>query len=131
MTSPSAAPLGLRTVIYNVPDLARAKEWYTKAFGVAPYFDEVFYVGFSVGGFELGLDPSNADGESTGGSGGTAYWGVANLDAAVEHFVACGAGVRSSAQDVGGGIRVATVSDPFGNAIGLIENPHFTISAVR
>lgn len=49
--------LGLRTAIYHVPDLARAKAWYAEAFGVAPYFDEPFYVGFSVGGYELGLDP--------------------------------------------------------------------------
>ncbi len=48
---------GLRTVVYKVPDLARAKAWYTQAFGVAPYFDEPFYVGIKVGGFELGLDP--------------------------------------------------------------------------
>jgi predicted enzyme related to lactoylglutathione lyase len=130
MTS-GATPLGLRTVIYRVPDIARAKEWYTRAFGVAPYFDEPFYVGFSVGGFELGLDPSSSDDANAGGSGGVAYWGVASLDDAVAHFITCGAEVRSPAQDVGGGIRVATVADPFGNAIGLIENPHFTISAVR
>ena len=54
--------LGLRTVIYHVPDLPRAKEWYAKAFGVKPYFDEPFYVGFSVGGYELGLE-----GEATTG----------------------------------------------------------------
>src|SRR2546426_7717980 len=49
--------LGLRTVIYHVPDLPRAKQWYSAAFGVKPYFDEPFYVGFNIGGFELGLDP--------------------------------------------------------------------------
>ena len=37
--------LGLRTVIYAAPDLAKAKEWYASAFGVDPYFDEPFYVG--------------------------------------------------------------------------------------
>ena len=49
--------LGLRTVVYHVPDLARAKAWYEAAFEVKPYFDEPFYVGFNIGGFELGLDP--------------------------------------------------------------------------
>jgi predicted enzyme related to lactoylglutathione lyase len=129
MTAHAGIPLGLRTVIYHVPDLERAKAWYATAFGVAPYFDEPFYVGFAVGGFELGLDPAGS--EDAKGSGGVAYWGVASLDAAVDHFVECGAEVRSAAQDVGGGIHVATVADPFGNAIGLIENPHFAISAVR
>lgn len=131
MTTPSAAPRGLRTVIYAAPDLGRAKAWYATAFDVAPYFDEPFYVGFSIGGFELGLDPAAPLPVATGGTGGLAYWGVGNIDTSLEHFTSCGAEVRSPAQDVGGGIRVATVADPFGNMIGLIENPHFVLSAVR
>jgi predicted enzyme related to lactoylglutathione lyase len=91
---------------------------------VAPYFDEPFYVGFSIGGYELGLDP-DAGGAPPGPGGGLAYWGVEAIDPAVAHFVAHGAVVRAAARDVGGGIKVATVADPFGNAIGLIENPHF------
>ena len=50
--------LGLRTCIYPVPDLAAAKAWYARAFGVEPYFDEPFYVGFEIGGYELGLIPA-------------------------------------------------------------------------
>ena len=52
--------LGLRTAIYPVTDLAKARSWYSAVLGVAPYFDEPFYVGFNVGGFELGLDPDTA-----------------------------------------------------------------------
>jgi predicted enzyme related to lactoylglutathione lyase len=121
-------PLGLRTVIYRVPDLARAKAWYSAAFGVEPYFDEPFYVGFNVGGFELGLDPDTKGGVA-GPGGSVAYWGVANLDAALAHFANAGAVVKVPAQDVGEGIRVATVADPFGSLIGLIENPHFSSTA--
>lgn len=119
--------LGLRTVIYRVPDLARAKEWYSAAFGMTPYFDEPFYVGFSIGGFELGLDPAVHD-TAAGPGGSVAYWAVRNIDDAVGHFSGQGAAVKAPIQDVGGGIRVATVSDPFGNLIGLIENPNFKIS---
>ncbi|MBA4070757.1 MAG: glyoxalase/bleomycin resistance/extradiol dioxygenase family protein [Gemmatimonas sp.] len=116
--------LGLRTVIYHVPDLQRAKAWYSSAFDVQPYFDEPFYVGFSIGGFELGLDPDTTD-TAPGTGGVVAYWGVADLDAAVQHFSHAGASLAVPIQDVGGGIRVATVADPFGNRVGLIENPHF------
>ncbi len=116
--------LGLRTVIYKVPDLQRAKSWYRAAFGVDPYFDKPFYVGFNVGGFELGLDP-DTKGTKAGAGGVVAYWGVPKLDDAVEQFVRAGATLKSPVQDVGEGIRVATVADPFGNLIGLIENPHF------
>jgi predicted enzyme related to lactoylglutathione lyase len=119
---------GLATVIYHVPDLERAKSWYTKAFEKRPYFDQPFYVGFNIGGYELGLDP-NPEASSPGRGGVVAYWRVQTLAAAIEHFVAAGATVVSAAQDVGDGIKVATVADPFGNSIGLIENPHFELPA--
>ena len=115
---------GLRTVIYHVPDLQRAKAWYSTAFGVQPYFDEPFYVGFNIGGYELGLDP-NTKGVAPGVGGSVAYWGVKDVDAAVQHFTGSGAIVTEPVQNVGGDIRVATVADPFGNLVGLIENPHF------
>ena len=67
--------LGLRTTIYPVTDLAKAKAWYSTVLGVAPYFDEPFYVGFNVGGFELGLDPDTSA-QAPGAAGGVAYWGV-------------------------------------------------------
>lgn len=124
-----AAIQGLRTVIYQVPDLEKAKAWYAKAFGVAPYFDEPFYVGFEIGGFELGLDP---DMSGAGGRGGvTAYWGVPDASAAFGQLVAAGAKPSKEVQDVGSGIRVAAVEDPFGNVIGIIENPHFSLEKVR
>jgi len=115
---------GLRTVIYHVADLARARAWYAELLGVAPYFDEPYYVGFSIGGFELGLDPDSSL-VAPGAGGCVAYWGVANADEAMAQALSVGAQPRSPVQEVGGGIRVATVADPFGNLIGLIENPHF------
>lgn len=116
--------LGLRTAIYHVADLDRAKAWYAAAFGVQPYFDEPFYVGFNIGGYELGLDP-NASIGNPGPGGSVAYWGVENIEQALQHFVERGATVKAAVQDVGGGIKVAIVGDPFDNLIGLIENPSF------
>jgi predicted enzyme related to lactoylglutathione lyase len=117
--------LGLRTVIYHAPDLAQAKKWYVGVFGVKPYFDEPFYVGFNIGGFELGLDPDVKKVKI--GDNAVAYWGVRDIEAALGHVVAKGAVARQAVQEVGEGIKVATVADPFGNVIGLIENPHFKI----
>ena len=114
--------LGLRTVIYRVTDLDRARAWYGEAFEVAPYFDEPFYVGFRVGGCELGLDPDTSEGP-TGPGGSVAYWGVAAIGPAYDRLVALGASPVVPIKDVGGGIRVAVVADPFGNTIGLIEEP--------
>ena len=121
---------GLRTIKYSVSDIEKAKAWYGAVLGKAPYFDEPFYVGFNVGGFELGLDPD--PGEDTSGMGGVvAYWGVDDVDAELERLVGLGAAVRHPVQDVGDDIRLAIVADPFGNSFGVIENPHFKIEEVR
>jgi predicted enzyme related to lactoylglutathione lyase len=119
--------LGLRTVVYVVDDLARAKEWYARALGFAPYFDQPFYVGFNVGGFELGLVPPE-NGAEPGAGGTLAYWGVSDVSAALAKLVELGAEVHGDRQDVGGGIFVASLIDPFGNLLGIIENPHFKIA---
>lgn len=121
---------GLRTVIYHVNDLDRAKAWYSSVLGIGPYFDQPFYVGFNVGGFELGLDPDMSS--ITNGRGGVgAYWGVIDCEYAYNRLIELGASSLSPVQDVGEGIRVATVIDPFGNVIGVIENPHFSIDSAK
>ena len=120
---------GLRTVIYPASDLAAARAWYSTLLGQEPYFDQPFYVGFAVGGFELGLLP---DGEAATSAGGpVAYWGVLDIDAAFARLRELGAGERVPVQDVGDGIRTAVLTDPFGNAVGIIENPHFSVANVR
>ena len=115
--------LGLRTVIYHAPDLSATKAWYINALGVAPYFDEPFYVGFDIGGYELGLHPDAS--AVTIGNNAVAYWGVADIEDAFKRLIERGATPASPVMDVGGDIKVASVTDPFGNVIGLIQNPHF------
>lgn len=118
--------LGLRTVIYPAPDLAAAKQWYAAVLEQAPYFDEPFYVGFSVGGFELGLLPN----AQPGTTGPQPLWGVKNIEAAFARLLELGATVLEPVTEVGEGIKVAAVQDPFGNRLGIIENPLFDPEAV-
>ena len=112
--------LGLRTVIHPVADLAAATQWWTDLLGFGPYFDEPFYVGFEVAGYELGLLPGAdpADGALT-------YWGVADCQAAMDAAVALGAAVHTPAAEVGDGIVTGTVRTPQGSIVGFIVNPHF------
>ena len=117
---------GLRTVIYAAPDLGKAKAWYSSILGIEPYFDQPFYVGFNVGGYELGLDPDSA---GTSGGGAIVYWGVVDAGSALERLLSLGATARTGVQEVGEGIKVATVLDPFGNIFGVIENPHFKLAS--
>ncbi len=111
---------GLRTAIYPVGDLEQGKAWYSAVLGVAPYFDQPYYAGYAVGGFELGLVPDG----TPGSDGSRVYWGVDDIAAEVARIVALGGVLSSPVQDVGGGIQVAELSDPFGNMLGLIDNPH-------
>ena len=75
--APRSPFLGLYTVIYHAQDLARARVWYARAFGIEPYFDEPYYVGFNVGGCELGLDPDPA--MIAPGAGGEAGFRAAEI----------------------------------------------------
>jgi lactoylglutathione lyase len=118
--------LGLRTAIYKVDDLAEAKKWYSRVFSTQPYFDEDFYVGFNIGGYELGLIPE----ESTGShktDNVLVYWGVNEIENVYTSFLEAGATEHEKPHNVGGPLMVATVKDPWGNVIGFIYNPEFKL----
>ncbi|GAB2524372.1 VOC family protein [Microbulbifer agarilyticus] len=115
---------GVQSVIYGVTDLQEAKAWYTTLLETEPYFDAECYVGFNVGGFELGLDPS-ARNVISRADGVVAYWGVTDIAAQVERMNELGARLHGEIVDVGDGILMASFLDPFGNVFGLIQNPYF------
>jgi predicted enzyme related to lactoylglutathione lyase len=118
--------LGLRTAIYKVSDIGKAKAWYSKVLNTEPSFDEVFYVGFNVGGYELGLQPDETPSTAKADSVVT-YWGVNDVAKTFQRLLDNGAIAHESPADVGGNIIVATVKDPWGNVFGIIYNPHFKL----
>lgn len=109
-----------------VSDLNAAKLWYSKVFDIAPYFDTEFYVGFNVGGYELGLHPYDGPNDKTANV--YAYWAVENTYISYDKLLAEGAVELEKPQDVGEGIILAAVKDPWGNALGIIDNPHFKLA---
>jgi hypothetical protein len=112
--------LGLRTMVYPARDLNAAKLWWNSVLGYEPYFDEPFYVGYDVGGYELALDP---DGDPADGP--IVYWGVDDAADAEEKLIASGCEPHTPCHEVGGGIKVAVVRNPVGDLVGVIYNPHF------
>ena len=118
--------LGLRTTIYKVHDLQQAKAWYAGVFQTQPYFDEPFYVGFNIAGYELGLQPEEQAVTHKADSVIT-YWGVEDIEAAHAAFIQAGATEHEKPVNVGGEIVTATVKDAWGNVIGLIYNPEFKL----
>lgn len=117
---------GLRTVVFKVGDLAKAKEWYTSILGIDPYFDEPFYVGFNVEGYELGLQPAPVV-DDVPEPNVVTYWGVADIYESYVKLLGAGAVPYEEPADVGGDIIVASVKDPWGNAFGIIFNPNFSL----
>ena len=114
--------LGPRTVVYFVEDLEKATAWYTKVLGFGPYFKEDYYVGFNVEGFELGLMPGKTPPEPSEYMS-VSYWGVKDIEEAFGELKSAGATTRTEIEDVG--VKVATLIDPFGNVIGVLEHPAF------
>lgn len=115
--------LGLRTIIYKVGSLNEAKAWYTKAFRTEPYFDEPYYVGFNIAGYELGLQEH----EAIKGDNVFSYWGVEDIIKEYERFLELGATKHEEPMNVGGELMVCSVKDPWNNIIGLIYNPYFKL----
>ncbi|SNT19231.1 lactoylglutathione lyase [Ekhidna lutea] len=116
--------LGLRTTIYHVPNLDEAKAWYSEAFETKPYFDEPFYVGFNVAGYELGLVPDERPAQEKSDNV-ESFWGVENVEEAHNNLIKQGATEHVAPTNVGGEIVVSNLKDPWGNVIGLIYNPDF------
>lgn len=116
--------LGLRTVIYFVPDVEKAKQWYSEVFHTSPYYDTPYYVGYNIGGYELGLHPDekNVTGKTENVQ---TYWGVNDIHASYNRLLSLGATAHNAPQNVGGEIIVASVKDPWDNIIGIIYNPDF------
>lgn len=112
--------LGLRTCIYRVPDIEKAKKWYSSVFEIIPNFDEPYYVGFSVGTFELGLQPEEEK-QAAKVENVLCYWSVKDVSKVMNHLILQGASLHEKPQNVGEGIIVASVRDPWNNVIGLIS----------
>ena len=109
-----------------VGDLKKAKTWYANAFQTQPYFDEPFYVGFNIGGYELGLLPEQNP-KTKKADSVLSYCGVNNIEKEYKHFINSGATEHEKPTNVGGELMVASVKDPWGNIIGLIYNPDFKL----
>jgi predicted enzyme related to lactoylglutathione lyase len=110
---------GILTVLHPVSDVAAAKQVYAALLGVAPQTDDPYYVGFEAAGQHIGLVPG---GGPQGMTSPVAYWHVADIEAKLAEVTAAGATVKEPAHDVGGGRLVATVTDPDGNVLGLLQD---------
>jgi predicted enzyme related to lactoylglutathione lyase len=115
----SSSTQGIKTVLHPVSDVAKAKAVYAALIGAAPQTDEPYYVGFEAAGQHIGLVPG---GGPQGMTSPVAYWHVPDLEAKLAEVTAAGAAVKEPAHDVGGGRLVATVTDPDGNVLGLLQD---------
>ena len=110
----------VKVIVYPVQDLARAKTLYGTFLGLAPYADSSYYVGFKVGGIDIGLDP-NAHGR--GITGPVAYVQVDDIQQRLQALLEAGAQSLQAVTDTGNGRLIASVKDSDGNIIGLLQDP--------
>ncbi len=115
----ASATQGIKTVLHPVSDLDAAKAVYAALVGMPPQTDESYYVGFEAEGQHIGLVPG---GGPQGMTSPVAYWHVADIEAKLAEVTAAGATVKEPVREVGGGRRVATVTDPDGNVLGLLQD---------
>jgi len=111
---------GIKNVLHPVSDLEAAKAVYTALLGTPPQHDSSYYVGYDVAGQHIGLVPRGGPQEMTSP---VAYWQVADIEAKLREVTAAGATVKEPARQVGSGRLVATVTDPDGNVLGLLQDP--------
>ena len=114
-----SATEGIKTVLHPVSDLAKAKAVYTALLGISPQHDADYYVGYESEGQHIGLVPG---GGPQGMTSPVAYWHVPDIEAKLAEVTAAGATVKDPVRDVGGGRLVATVTDPDGNVLGLLQD---------
>jgi predicted enzyme related to lactoylglutathione lyase len=110
---------GIKTVLHPVSDLAKAKPVYAALLGIAPQADSDYYVGFEAEGQQIGLVPG---GGPQGMTSPVAFWHVPDIEANLAGVTAAGATIKEPAPAVGGGRLVATVADPDGNVLGLLQD---------
>jgi predicted enzyme related to lactoylglutathione lyase len=110
---------GIKTVLHPVSDLPKAKAVYTALLGMPPQHDSDYYVGYDAAGQHIGLVPG---GGPQGMTSPVAYWDVPDIEAKLAELTAAGATVKEPARDVGGGRLVATVTDPDGNVLGVMQD---------
>lgn len=125
---------GLSTISYFADDVAAAAAWYTEVLGQEPYFRReaggaLAYVEFRIGDYqhELGIVDSRfaAHGPAAKAAGAVAYWAVDDVHAAYERLLKLGATEHDEPTVRGPGFVTASVVDPFGNILGVMENQHY------
>ena len=107
---------GVRTIIYPVKDIARAKVLFRELLGAEPYADEPYYVGFKIDNQDIGLDPNGHK------EGMTAYYHVDDIKKSLKLLLDAGGKTLQEIKDVGRGRLIASVKDENGNIIGLIQD---------
>lgn len=117
-TGTDASTEGIKTALHPVSDIAASKAVYTALRGVPPQHDESYYVGYDAVGQHIGLVPR---GRAQGMTTPVAFSHVADIEAKLAALTVAGATVRGAPHDVGAGRLIATITDPDGSVLGLVQ----------
>jgi predicted enzyme related to lactoylglutathione lyase len=101
----------VKVLVYPSKDVESTKALFNTFFGVEPYADSPYYVGYRIGSMEVGIDPN--------GTEIIAYTEVEDAASSLQALVDAGASIVQEPKDVGGGMLIAQAKDASGNVIGL------------
>ncbi len=124
---------GITTITLFADDVDAARDWYTEVLGAEAYFardvdGRLAYTEFRVGDYqhELGIiDRRYAPAAGVAPGGVVVYWAVDDVAAAHARLLGLGAAEHGPLTERGPGFVTASVVDPFGNVVGVMENAHY------
>lgn len=127
---------GFSTINFWADDVAAATAWYQEFLGTEAYFQRpgpdgnLAYAEFRIGDYqnELGIIDSRFRPPAAASEAGGAvmHWHVDDLHSTVQRLLAMGATEYQPITAHGeSGFVTASVVDPFGNVLGVMNNPHY------
>ena len=128
---------GFATLNIWAEDVPAAAAWYAEFLGIEPYYTRpgpdgrTAYAEFRIGDYQAELGIINSawrpPAAATDAGGAIMHWHVDDLEGSVERLLELGATEYQpiTPHGDGEGFVTASVVDPFGNLLGVMNNPHY------
>jgi len=108
----------LKRITYQVNDIEKAKKWYNDFLNTPPVFSAPFVAIYKIGECSLSLSLHQSPTSSDTNERTETYWEVEDIDVTYKRLLDLGAKPLMPVKTVLN-IRIAKVTDPFGNTIGI------------
>ena len=112
--------IGVEEIVFFVPAVQEAKQWFIDLLDKEPYFDDENYCAFHLANASIGIHPNDMK-TISGVAGQVTYWRVSDIHESIKHFELHGCTLFRGPIFGIDNVWVCQLIDPFGNAWGLLE----------